>query len=83
MNFLKRLCGDGCAHRFSWPRTDTAGNQYQTCLLCGTAYEYDWAAMRRTGRLALPPRSVNVLAISARQQQFPASSKAPITRPGS
>jgi hypothetical protein len=53
MNFLKRLLGKGCSHRFSWPRIDTAGRHYQICLLCGTAYEYeyDWGLMRRTDRL--------------------------------
>jgi hypothetical protein len=51
MNFLKKLLGRGCSHRFSWPRIDDHGRHYQTCLLCGTAYEYDWSMMRRTGRL--------------------------------
>jgi len=27
------------------------GRDYQVCLLCGTAYEYDWTTMRRTGRV--------------------------------
>ena len=27
------------------------GQDYQVCLLCGTAYEYDWVQMRRTGRV--------------------------------
>lgn len=47
----KRLLGRGCAHRFSWPRIDSDGRHYQICLLCGTAYEYDWTSMRRTSRL--------------------------------
>jgi hypothetical protein len=51
MNFLKRLLGKGCAHRFAWPRTDTDGRYYQICLVCGIAYEYDWGLMRRTDRL--------------------------------
>ena len=50
MNFLKRLLVRGCTHRFSWPRIDDAGRHYQICLACGTAYEYDWKVMRRTGR---------------------------------
>jgi hypothetical protein len=51
MNFLKRFFGRGCSHRFTWPRIDTNGRNYQRCLLCGTAYEYDWRLMRRTDRL--------------------------------
>ncbi len=51
MNFLKQLLGRGCSHRFAWPRIDTGGRHYQICLLCGTAYEYDWRKMCQTGRL--------------------------------
>jgi hypothetical protein len=53
MNFLKRCLGRGCCHRFGWPRFDGHGRHYQSCLLCGTAYEYDWRMMRQTGRLLL------------------------------
>jgi|GEM_PF-1883041 hypothetical protein len=51
MNFLKRLLGQGCSHRFTWPRMDASGRYYQICPVCGTAYEYDWKMMRRTDRL--------------------------------
>jgi hypothetical protein len=51
MNLLKLLLGRGCSHRFTWPRIDECGRHYQICLLCGTAYEYDWRMMRRTDRL--------------------------------
>jgi hypothetical protein len=51
MNFLKQLLKQGCTHRFSWPRIDDQGRHYQICLACGTAFEYDWEMMRRTGRL--------------------------------
>ena len=51
MNFLKQLFGQGCQHRFAWPRTDSHGHQYQICSRCGIAYEYDWISMRRTERL--------------------------------
>jgi hypothetical protein len=51
MNLLKLLLGRGCSHRFTWPRVDDCGRHYQICLLCGTAYEYDWRMMRRTDRL--------------------------------
>ena len=51
MKFLKGLFERSCSHRFTWPRTDAHGRHYQICPLCGTAYEYDWSAMRRTDRL--------------------------------
>jgi hypothetical protein len=74
MNFWKRICGRGCAHRFSWPRVDAGGCHYQICLQCGTAYEYDWTMMRRTRRLIVPSTLATVVAISANRQQFPTSS---------
>ncbi len=37
--------------RFTWPRIDADGHYYQICPDCGTAYEYDWTLMRRTGRV--------------------------------
>jgi hypothetical protein len=51
MNFLKQLFGQGCQHRFAWPRTDSHGHHYQICSRCGIAYEYDWTSMRRTEHL--------------------------------
>ncbi|HVN18224.1 MAG TPA: hypothetical protein VMU05_05605 [Dongiaceae bacterium] len=51
MKLLRLLLRQGCTHRFSWPRIDENGRHYQICLLCGTAYEYDWRMMRRTNRL--------------------------------
>jgi hypothetical protein len=51
MAFFKKLLAAPCPHRFSWPRTDSAGRNYQICVLCGTAYQYDWNAMRRTNLL--------------------------------
>lgn len=52
---LKHIFQWLCPHRFSWPHTDTHGQDYQVCLLCGTAFEYDVNEMRRTGRLVFPP----------------------------
>jgi hypothetical protein len=52
--FLKRLLQRCCVHRFSWPHTGVHGQDYQVCLICGAAYEYDWTTMRRTGRLVTP-----------------------------
>jgi hypothetical protein len=43
-----------CPHRFSWPHSGIQGQDYQVCLRCGTAFEYDTTTMRRTGRLVLP-----------------------------
>jgi hypothetical protein len=43
-----------CPHRFSWPHSGAQGQDYQVCLLCGTAFEYDTTNMRRTGRLVPP-----------------------------
>jgi len=50
MRFLQRLFGEFCSHRFTWPRLSGDGQHYQICLICGTAYEYDWMRMRRTDR---------------------------------
>jgi hypothetical protein len=52
-SFFKRLLGTLCPHRFSWPPSGTHVQDYQVCLICGTPYEYDWMAMRRTGRLMI------------------------------
>jgi hypothetical protein len=52
MNFLRRFLASLCPHRFGWPRSDANHRHYQTCLVCGAAYEYDWTMMRRTRRLA-------------------------------
>jgi hypothetical protein len=71
VNFWKRLCGKGCAHRFSWPRIDADGCHYQICLLCGIAYEYDWKMMRQTHRLMAQPGTVNVVAITEQRRGFP------------
>lgn len=48
MKFLERVLRALCPHRFSWPRIGVNGQDYQVCLICGTAYEYDWTTMRRT-----------------------------------
>ena len=55
MKLLKLLLRQGCMHRFSWPRIDENGRHYQVCLACGSAYEYDWGAMKRTDRLLIKP----------------------------
>jgi len=71
MNLLKLLMGRGCAHRFSWPRIDDAGNHYQVCPDCGAAYRYDWKTMRRTEHLLAEPstRSTRSAAVPPRPWQ--------------
>src|SRR5208283_4640362 len=43
-----------CSHEFSWPRRAPGGAYYQVCLLCATAYQYDWKIMRRGSRVDEP-----------------------------
>lgn len=43
-----------CSHEFSWPRRAANGEYYQICLLCATAFEYDWKTMRRGSRVDDP-----------------------------
>ena len=54
VQFFKRILQKCCRHRFSWPHTGMHGQDYQVCLLCGAAYEFDCATMTRTGRLVEP-----------------------------
>jgi hypothetical protein len=42
---------ESCSHQFSWPRVLGDGRHYQTCLVCGAEYEYDWQRMRRGARI--------------------------------
>jgi hypothetical protein len=43
-----------CSHEFSWPRRAPNGEYYQVCMLCATAFEYDWKTMRRGDRVDEP-----------------------------
>jgi len=43
-----------CSHEFSWPRRAANGEYYQVCLLCASAYQYDWKTMRRGSRVEHP-----------------------------
>jgi hypothetical protein len=45
-------------HRFCWPHCGIDGKDYQICLRCGTAFEYDLAKMHRTRRLVLPTNAM-------------------------
>ena len=51
---LNRIIEKLCPHRFSWPHSGANGQDYQVCLICGSAYEYDLIEMRRTGRMVDP-----------------------------
>jgi hypothetical protein len=51
---FNRIIEKLCPHRFSWPHSGAHGQDYQVCLICGSAYEYDLITMRRTGRLIDP-----------------------------
>jgi hypothetical protein len=54
VQLFKRILQKCCRHRFSWPHTDVHGQDYQVCLTCGAAYEFDCTTMSRTGRLVEP-----------------------------
>jgi len=43
-----------CSHEFSWPRRAANGEYYQVCMVCATAYHYDWKTMRRGSRVDEP-----------------------------
>lgn len=56
--FVNLILEKLCPHRFSWPHSGVHGQDYQVCLICGTAYEYDWVTMRRVRRLESPLNSL-------------------------
>ncbi len=43
-----------CSHEFSWPRRSANEEFYQVCMVCATAYQYDWKTMRRGNRVDNP-----------------------------
>jgi hypothetical protein len=44
---LKALASKTCSHQFCWPRKRDNRTYYQTCVRCGSEYEYDWNTMTR------------------------------------
>jgi PilZ domain len=58
-----------CSHEFSWPRRAASGEYYQVCLLCATAYEYDWKTMRRGSRVEEPESIVPSTPVRRRSGQ--------------
>ncbi len=58
-----------CSHEFSWPRRAANGEYYQVCMLCATAFEYDWRTMRRGNRVEEPTADMTVLRRRPGQKQ--------------
>jgi PilZ domain len=58
-----------CSHEFSWPRRASSGDYYQVCLLCATAYQYDWKSMRRGDRVAEPVTDTSTVRRRSGQKQ--------------
>jgi hypothetical protein len=50
-----------CSHEFSWPRRAANGEYYQVCMVCATAYQYDWKTMRRGDRVDGPTAEVTTV----------------------
>jgi hypothetical protein len=48
---------DRCFHEFLWPHRAKDGHYYQSCLLCGAEYEYDWKNMRRVEGMDRKPKT--------------------------
>jgi hypothetical protein len=57
-----------CSHEFSWPRRAANGEYYQTCMLCATAFQYDWKTMRRGNRVDEPVPDTAVRRRSGQKQ---------------
>jgi PilZ domain len=58
-----------CSHEFSWPRRAASGEYYQVCMLCATAYQYDWKTMRRGSRVEDPTSETTVVRRRSGQRQ--------------
>jgi hypothetical protein len=58
-----------CSHEFSWPRRTANGEYYQVCLVCATAYQYDWKTMRRGNRVDDPVAETTTVRRRSGQKQ--------------
>ncbi|MGA3089348.1 MAG: PilZ domain-containing protein [Terriglobales bacterium] len=58
-----------CSHEFSWPRRAASGDYYQVCLLCATAYQYDWKTMRRGNKVDEPAADTTTVRRRSGQKQ--------------
>jgi hypothetical protein len=52
---FKALASKTCSHEFCWPRRRDDHTYYQTCVRCGSEYEYDWNTMTRRDLLEPAP----------------------------
>src|ERR1700687_4908996 len=58
-----------CSHEFSWPRRAANGDYYQVCMLCATAYQYDWKTMRRGSKVDEPMADTSTVRRRSGQKQ--------------
>src|SRR5271169_2923213 len=58
-----------CSHEFSWPRRAASGEYYQVCMVCATAYQYDWKTMRRGSRVDEPVAETSTVRRRSGQKQ--------------
>ena len=58
-----------CSHEFSWPRRAANGDYYQVCMLCATAYQYDWKTMRRGSKVDEPLADTSTVRRRSGQKQ--------------
>jgi hypothetical protein len=58
-----------CSHEFSWPRRAANGEYYQVCMVCATAYQYDWKSMRRGNRVDEPVAETTTVRRRSGQKQ--------------
>jgi hypothetical protein len=58
-----------CSHEFSWPRRTANGDFYQVCLVCATAFHYDWKTMRRGNRVDEPVADTTTVRRRSGQKQ--------------
>jgi len=58
-----------CSHEFSWPRRAANGAYYQVCMVCATAYQYDWKTMRRGDRVDEPVADTTTVRRRSGQKQ--------------
>ena len=60
-----------CSHQFSWPRVLGDGRHYQTCLVCGAEFEYDWQRMQRGARILQEESALSRAAAGFRRKWKP------------
>ena len=58
-----------CLHEFSWPRRAANGEYYQVCMVCATAFQYDWKTMRRGNRVDQPAAETTTVRRRSGQKQ--------------